>query len=263
MEVRGRQSYAHLAGNRHGSDDLRRHSREPLCGQPQRHAEVDLQPIKFPFFSSPAIGADGTIYVSASYYSIGTRENTGRLYAVHADGTQKWQFATPHPLPYSPAISADGTIYAGSTDFNLYAVNPDGTQKWKFTASKGSPGQGPSGLCSSPSIGADGTIYVGSWNYNLYAVKPDGTLKWKFAAGNPVFSSPAISSDGTIYFGSGNDRHLYAANPDGTLKWKFTTGVIQAINSSPAIGADGTVYFGSDDGNLYAVGAAVGSRPPQ
>jgi hypothetical protein len=63
------------------------------------------------------------------------------------------------------------------------------------------------------------------------------------------------------------DRHqdahrLYAVNPDGTMKWKFTTGVIQDIDSSPAIGTDGTVYFGSDDGNLYAVGDAVGSRPP-
>ena len=45
---------------------------------------------------------------------------------------------------------------------------------------------------------------------------------------------------------------------NGNLKWKFTTGAILAINSSPAIGADGTVYFGS--GNLYAVGAAAGSR---
>ena len=75
------------------------------------------------------------------------------------------------------------------------------------------------------------------------------------------FSSPAISADGTIFFGSSNDRHLYAVNPDGTLKWKFTTGAILSIDSSPAIGADGTIYFSSDDGNLYAVGAAVGPQP--
>jgi outer membrane protein assembly factor BamB len=92
-------------------------------------------------------------------------------------------------------------------------------------------------------------------------VKPDGTLRWKFAAGNPVFSSPAISADGTIHIGSSNDRHLYAINPNGSLKWKFTIGVILSIDSSPAIGADGTIYFGSDDGNLYAVGITVSSRP--
>src|SRR5208282_3352544 len=77
--------------------------------------------------SSPAIGADGTIYVGSL---------DGNLYALTDGGqgtvTQKWKFATSGDVDSSPAIGADGTIYVGSLYYNLYAVNTNGTQKWKF-----------------------------------------------------------------------------------------------------------------------------------
>jgi outer membrane protein assembly factor BamB/pimeloyl-ACP methyl ester carboxylesterase len=189
------------------------------------------------YYSSPAIGADGTIYV-------GSRD--GNLYAVNPDGTQKWKLANGSYV--APAIGADGTIYAGSS--NLYAVNPDGTQKWKFAI-----GTTYSAVSSSPAIGADSIIYVGFNDGNLYAINPDGTQKWKFATGGN--SSPAIDADGTIYVGSGDPNYsLYAVNRDGTQKWKFATG---RYLSSPAIGADGTIYVGSNapagtvNSYLYAV----------
>ena len=73
--------------------------------------------------SSPAIGADGTIYVG-SYDK--------NLYAINPDGSQKWFFTTGGEVVSSPAIGADGTIYIGSYDHQLYAINPDGTEKWSF-----------------------------------------------------------------------------------------------------------------------------------
>ena len=184
-------------------------------------------------WSSPAIGADGTIYVG-SY--------DDNLYAINPDGTQKWAFETGHNVKSSPAIGADGTIYIGSGDNNLYAINPDGTQKWAFKTGNL--------VYSSPAIGADSTIYVGSWDEKLYAIKPDGTQKWAFKTGDDIWSSPAIGTDGTIYVGSIDDN-LYAINPDGTQKWAFETG--HNVKSSPAIGADGTIYIGSWDNNLYAI----------
>ena len=39
--------------------------------------------------SSPAVGADGTIYVGSS---------DDNLYAVNPDGTQKWKFTTAGSL---------------------------------------------------------------------------------------------------------------------------------------------------------------------
>ena len=184
--------------------------------------------------SSPAIAADGTIYV-------GSRNSN--LYAVNPDGTEKWAFKTREDVDSSPAIAADGTIYVGSRDNNLYAVNPDGTEKWVFETG--------GDVASSPAIAADGTIYVGSWDVNLYAVNPDGTEKWAFKTGSGVCSSPAIAADGTIYVGSWDDN-LYAVNPDGTEKWAFKTRD-SIDDSSPAIAADGTIYVGSLDDNLYAV----------
>ena len=143
--------------------------------------------------SSPAIGADGTIYV-------GSTDNS--LYAINPDGTEKWSYATGNPILFSsPAIGADGTIYVGSYDHSLYAINPDGTKKWSYATGNA--------IYSSPAIGADGTIYVGSYDHSLYAINPDGTKKWIYATGNEIDSSPAIGADGTIYVGS-EDNSLYA-----------------------------------------------------
>jgi outer membrane protein assembly factor BamB len=185
--------------------------------------------------SSPAVGADGTIYVGSFDHN---------LYAINPDGLLKWKFATGGGVPSSPVVDADGTICVASYDHNLYAVNADGSQKWKFNIGSQSE--------SSPAVGADGTIYVGADNNNLYAVNPDGSQKWKFTTGNSVFSSPAVGADGTIYVGS-YDHNLYAVKPDGSQKWKFTTG--DNVYSSPAVGAGGTIYVGSFDHNLYAINA--------
>ena len=231
--------------------------------------------------SSPAIGADGTIYVG-SY--------DGNVYAINPDGSHKWTFTTGSFVYSSPAIGADGTIYVGSFDENIYAINPDGTQKWAFPTGReviSSPVIGPDGtiyeaayecatcsgqdgklyainpdgsqkwvftaaaMRSSPAVGSDGTIYVGSEDQNLYAINPDGSEKWAFGMGGRVLSSPALGADGTIYVGSYDNDNLFAINPNGTQKWAFRTSA--QVVSVPAIGVDGTVYVGSSDHNLYAV----------
>jgi outer membrane protein assembly factor BamB len=185
--------------------------------------------------SSPAIGADGTIYVGSSDSS---------LYAVNPDGSLKWRYVVVGIVQSSPAVGADGTVYFGSDDNRLYALNPDGTLKWRNSIGGGSK--------SSPAIASDGTIYVGSSNQYVYAINPDSTHKWGYLTGGTITSSPAIATDGTIYIGS-SDGYLYALNPDGTLKWRDSVG--GSVYSSPAVGPDGTVYFGSDDNTLYAINA--------
>jgi hypothetical protein len=62
--------------------------------------------------SSPAIGADGTVYVG-SY--------DDKLYALGPDGSLKWSYTTGDWVESSPAIGADGTLYVGSHDGKLYA----------------------------------------------------------------------------------------------------------------------------------------------
>jgi outer membrane protein assembly factor BamB len=107
------------------------------------------------FNSSPAIGADGTIY-------IGSDDNN--LYALNpSDGSLKWKYPTKSEVFSSPAIGTDGTIYVGSWDDHLYALNPNGSLKWTFAAGYQ--------INSSPVIGADGTIYVGSSDSTFYALR--------------------------------------------------------------------------------------------
>jgi outer membrane protein assembly factor BamB len=183
--------------------------------------------------SSPAVGADGTIY-QASF--------AGKMWAITPQGDVKWVYKINSEIKSSPAIADDGTIYFGARDRKFYAVTPQGRLKWTIATG--------AWIDSSPAIAGDGTIYFGSWDANFYAVNPDGSKKWVFATSNIVVSSPAIGKDGTIYFGS-HDKKFYALRPDGRLLWSFTTGA--PIISSPAINPDGVIYFTSTDGNLYAL----------
>ena len=54
--------------------------------------------------SSPAIAADGTIYLGAF---------DTNLYAVNPNGILKWAFPTEDSIISSPALGADGTCFIG------------------------------------------------------------------------------------------------------------------------------------------------------
>lgn len=226
-------------------------------------------------WSSPAIGADGTVY-AGSY--------DGKVYAVSSVGVVNWSFVTGDLIMSSPAVGGDGTIYIGSEDTYFYAINPDGTLKWKFQTG----GQ----IQTSPTIGTDGTIYCGSYDAKLYAFNTDGTVKWTFQTEGGIFPSPALGADGTVYLGAAgmyaissagvqkwffggdgsdfqtpcvgpdgtiyvatNAGHVYAVNPDGSQKWvsSATSWAAGLVVSSPGIGPDGTIYVGAFNGNVVAL----------
>jgi len=184
------------------------------------------------FQCCPVLGSDGTVYIG---------DNGGTVYAFNPDGSLKWSYTTGGAIRGAPAMGADGTLYIGSDDSKVYAFNTDGTVKWTYAA------QGK--LQGSVAIGTDGSIYTGDRDGRLYALNPDGTLKWSYSTGGNLRGAPAIGADGTIYIGSDDDA-IYAINSDGSLKWSYSTG--NDIRGSPSIGADGTVYVGSRDKYLYA-----------
>jgi outer membrane protein assembly factor BamB len=183
--------------------------------------------------SSPAIAPDGTVYV-------GSYDNV--LYAINSDGTLRWSYATDGSIYASPAIGANGIIYFGSLDHWFYAINPDGARSWRTLANKAGR--------SSPAVAADDTVYVGSDDDNICRVNPNGAVKWEYKTGGTIHASPSLGADGTVYCGSG-DGNLYALNPDGSLKWKFLTD--STIQGSAIIASDGTIYFGSADNSVYAL----------
>lgn len=231
--------------------------------------------------SSPAIGADGTIYFGVQVGAT-KADAGGRVIALTPAGVVKWAATLPDWVDATPALGADGTVYVGCWDGKLHAFRPDGTKAWEYSAG--------GYIASSAAVGGDGTIYVGAGDFNVHAVNPDGTRKWVYPTADWVDGSPAVGVDGTVYVGAGRtfyaigpdgigqwqatleggvvgaaaiakdgvvyvgarDRKVYAFAPSGTLLWFFATG--NAVEASPTIGTDGTIYVGSLDGRLYALG---------
>lgn len=105
-------------------------------------------------YSSPAVGADGTVYVGS--WGNNSPEVPGRLYAINPDGTLRWSYGAGtngHGVYSSPALGADGTVYFADYYGIFSAVNSSGTLKWSYPMGTRS--------ASSPAIGADGTVYMG------------------------------------------------------------------------------------------------------
>lgn len=142
---------------------------------------------------SPAIGADGTVYVACKG-DIDPRD--AFFYALNPeDGTVKWKYAGDEGESVTPGIAMDGTIYFGDWGGKFFALNSDGTLKWSVQTPKSYEA-----LSSSPAIGAEGTIYFGSTTGQFFAYTKDGKEKWqtKFDSGG-IVASPAIGTDGTVY----------------------------------------------------------------
>ena len=191
-------------------------------------------------FSSPAIAADGTVYIGS---------NDNKLHAINSDGSPKWTFTTGDWVDSTPAIGADGTVYFGSWDNKLYAIDPsNGSKLWDFNTS--------SCIIASPAIGVDGRIYFGSKDEFFYALESNGSLAWETYIGNPITTSAALGQDGTIYFGDENGT-FHARNQDGSEKWSYSVDVVTDMNnsilSSPAIDLSGNLYFGSGNGYCYSI----------
>jgi hypothetical protein len=145
--------------------------------------------------SSPAIGADGTVYVGS---------DDRNVYALDGKiGAKQWKFRTVSYVASSPATGADGTVYVGSYDKKVYALDgKTGAKKWQFLTGDR--------VRSSPAIGSDGTVYVGSRDNKVYALDgKTGAKQWEFRTGADVDSSPTIGADGTVYVGS-RDYKVYA-----------------------------------------------------
>lgn len=193
------------------------------------------------YYCRPAVGDDGTIYISTGAYSI---TEYGTLYAVSPTGTIQWSNDL-EANAYSPAIGPDGTIYLQDYHNTLYAFAPAGDLRWTFDDFD-HPVHPiyPVGQ-RVPAIGEDGTVYTVA--DGLYAVDPStGQRLWRF---NPLYSKscrqpPVIGADGTIYLTIHQDD-FYAVNPDGTQKWhvKFDYDYEMSF-TSPAIDSDGTIYLG-------------------
>ena len=190
-------------------------------------------------FSSPSIGKSGTIYIGGGNWY---------LYALNDDGTLKWKYKTgvvfSMPLVSSPSIDEEENVYIEGADWYLYALSKRGILKWKYKSSS------LKNYATAP-VDVDGNVYMLESNGTLNAIDSNGTLIWTYPSGE-LLTCPTIGSKGELYVGA---REGLFVVENGTLKWKYETSPVQ---TNPILSQD-VVYFGSDDGYLYAVWASSNS----
>ena len=172
--------------------------------------------------ASPAIGADGTLYVATQ---------PGIVYAVSSAGNLLWAFDIATVgfhgfLRSSPAVAADGTIYFGLNSGNpssaLFALRPDGSLRWIFEPSDLPTDTPPDhfDIYSSPAIGSDGTIYFGQEFGRVYALDPEeGTVRWiQTTRSGITWSSAALSADSTLFIADLSGRCYAIRTASGGLQ---------------------------------------------
>jgi outer membrane protein assembly factor BamB len=182
-------------------------------------------------YGGPAIGPDGTIYLSFN----GAIDETG-FAAISPEGKIKWSRKVESNSCYmtGPVITADTTIYIGGTYF--WALRPDGSVKWIFDMGKGF-------IEIRPLVGIDGTIFTKDGFGDIFALSPEGKMKWKYNTGTGTGVTCMTSSpDGNIIYAPNSDSTLIALDSaTGTLLWSFLTH--HRIHPCAAIDNQGNIYF--------------------
>ncbi len=204
----------------------------------------------------PAIGADGTVYVSSD-----------GLYALDPlNGNLKWVFMQKSSTKASPSVGPDGTIYAVFSQDLVTAINPDGSEKWNVSFTY------PWEMSfSTPAIDASGVIYLsaearyeGVDLSHIYAFNADGTLKWKYPVEGERFvrASPVIDANGNIIIATKaneieNPAMVIKLSPAGEKIWDFTITNVHVtaddIYCTPSVANDGLIYVAAETGYLYVL----------
>jgi hypothetical protein len=160
-------------------------------------------PLGDAIYSSPAIGPDGTIYISSDFQS------PACFHAIAPEGFERWGLLSGQATEASAAVASDGTIYMADLG-TTYALTPQGTTLW--TAPGGS---------GSPALAADGTRYLVGTS-TLYAVDRNGAAVWSYRllTTGLIFSSPVIGPDGTVYIVAGPFLWaFYGSSPPEQSPW--------------------------------------------
>lgn len=207
-------------------------------------------PAMVPNHTTPAVAADGTIYLHVNPDSVAA---PNRIYAIFPDGTEKWHFDLDGGAQTfgasrvsSPTIGPDGTIYVASR--HLTALNPDGTLKWarSYLVNNRS---------ASPAITPSGSILCSDL-FNVQSFSPAGNLNWSQPYTNGSSDgSLSVSAAGLIHVrGYTGTYSLMTLNPNGTQAWASAVGGASVFGGTPALSSLGEVLV--TDGNVKSFNAA-------
>ncbi len=202
-------------------------------------------------FSSPSVGADGTIYMVVRDLQSTTKERGVYVIAANPNGSLKWAkkggASGTNLYAITPAIDSNGNIIVATRGNEVWKLTPAGDLSAFATDGVGVTGGmtvSKSGIAYGAANGANGFFALDTnsgsslWKYNTdFGGAPDaftGALR---------SAQAAIDSDGTIYFvtDAGAGGQIIAFNPSGSVKWIHNTaGAIP--DGGVAISEDGTIY---------------------
>ena len=127
----------------------------PTYYQINYYGQIDPRYQNPTVWSTPALGTDGTIYISC---------DDPNLHAINPDGSVKWVTRLGMVGAFTLAVGSDGFIYAASDDRQLYVVDWDGGHVACF--------QGQDWL-SFPAITASHELIVADANNIVYCLSAD------------------------------------------------------------------------------------------
>ncbi|MGH7293785.1 MAG: PQQ-binding-like beta-propeller repeat protein, partial [Polyangiaceae bacterium] len=190
-------------------------------------------------FSSPVVGADGTIY-------FGSADQT--FYALAKDGSLRCSIPTGEIIDSSGLLDDRGRVYFGSGDGVLRAADAQtGQVVWTMQADDPKTTGGfIDWFEGNVAIGADGTLYVPNDNFLVYAVDRDtGTPSWSYKMPDQTWSLPAVDAHaGALYVGNNNllpilGKNTFSIGADGSTNWSMVS--LGTVAASPLLTASSMV----------------------
>jgi outer membrane protein assembly factor BamB len=163
-------------------------------------AETNLSKIEQ---SGVVLGEDGTLYVAGN-------ENK-KIFALHPNGTLKWEFATDGNANSVPAIDNRGYIHFGDDAGNYYIIeDKSGSAEQIYKAALSAGEVTATRIWSSPAIAADGSIYFTAktsgdiylFKINVEGVTGPANSYWAMKGGNAqrtgLERNRLLSTDATL-----------------------------------------------------------------
>ena len=169
--------------------------------------------------ASPAVAADGTVYV-------GTGD--GYVQGVGRDGSLRWSYTVEGAVAWSPIIDAADHVIVATTAQRLYSISPSGLIAWEVRP----PVHVATDLLLAPSWG----FVFGGTDGSLWAYSAHASALWHTPIGGTITGALAARGARTVVGRS--DGQLWLL--DGASKrWGAKLG--GRIRGAPVILGDGSV----------------------
>lgn len=171
------------------------------------------------YSGSPAIGPDGTIYVTGDSATV----------AFFPNGEVRWKSA---PGRRSPLIAPDGSIVviSGSVaPFELLFLEAATGEAQRSVLLPELP-------TTDIALSTGGDIFYGAGR-EVVRLDPGGVERWRFDTGD-LLSNPPVVGDSTVYVGA---RRIHALDEDGNVMWTFTPLDAFGAGTRLALAIDGTL----------------------